>query len=267
MAARCSRRFSRESAHRERFVTALLASVRTEVEARHAIDAGADIIDLKDPASGALGALPLAVIEAIVAGVRKTSTVPISATIGDLADGQLDEMARRVEATARTGVNFVKVGVTPGWHVRAALARLAALQAPVVPLFLADAGIDLDLIAAACAHGFPIVMVDTADKNRGTLFDCVAATTLRQMLDRVHAVGARAGLAGSLRAEHVPALSALRPDIAGFRGALCDGGRAGKLNPDKVRALRGALPPSRSIDALRASGRFAPATAARHPSL
>jgi uncharacterized protein (UPF0264 family) len=45
----------------------------------------------------------------------------------------------------------------------------------------------------------------------------------------------------------VPALCALEPDIAGFRGALCDGARTGRLNPDKVRALREALPARHSL--------------------
>jgi len=232
-------------------VTALLASVRTEEEAVLAVDAGADIIDLKDPRAGALGALALPVIGAIVARVRAISAAPISATIGDLADGEIDEMQRRVEATARTGVDFVKVGVARGSHARTALALLADQQAAVVPLFLADGGLELALIEAACAHGFPIVMVDTANKHAGSLFDCVAHATLQQMLDLARAAGARAGLAGSLRVEHVTALCALAPDIAGFRGALCDGARTGRLNPAKVRALRAVLPASHSVAALR----------------
>jgi len=234
-------------------VTALLASVRTEEEAVLAVEAGADIIDLKDPRTGALGALALPVIGAIVARVRAISAAPISATIGDLADGQIDEMQRLVEATARTGVDFVKVGVARGSHARTTLALLADQQAAVVPLFLADGGLELELIEAACAYGFPIVMVDTANKNAGSLFDCVAHATLQQMLDLVRTAGARAGLAGSLRAEHVIALRALEPDIAGFRGALCDGTRTGRLNPAKVRALRAALPASHSAAALRRS--------------
>ncbi|HUL63446.1 MAG TPA: (5-formylfuran-3-yl)methyl phosphate synthase [Burkholderiaceae bacterium] len=223
-------------------MTALLASVHTQEEAVLALEGGADIIDLKDPRAGGLGALPLASIEAILARVRASSAVPVSATIGDLADDALDEMARRVRVTARTGVDFVKVGIPRGPHARSALARLAQLPARIVPLFLVDRGLELDLVEAACVHGFPVVMVDTADKTSGTLFDCLTFATLETMVRAVHAAGTRAGLAGSLRAEHVPLLCALEPDIAGFRGALCDGARTGGLNRDKVRALREALP-------------------------
>jgi uncharacterized protein (UPF0264 family) len=45
----------------------------------------------------------------------------------------------------------------------------------------------------------------------------------------------------------VPLLRALEPDIAGFRGALCDGARTDRLNRDKVRALRDALPALHSL--------------------
>jgi uncharacterized protein (UPF0264 family) len=228
-------------------VTALLASVRTEEEAMLALEGGADIIDLKDPREGALGALPLGSIETIVARVRASSAAPVSATIGDLADDALDEMTRRVRATARTGVDFVKVGIARGPYAHFTLARLAKLPARVVPLFLADSGLELELIEAACSHGFPIVMVDTAEKSAGTLFDCVTYATLQTMVRSVHTAGGRAGLAGSLRAEHVPLLRALEPDIAGFRGALCDGARTGRLDRDKVRALRDALPAAHSL--------------------
>lgn len=229
-------------------MTALLASVRTLDEAILAVENGADIIDLKDPRAGALGALPLALIEKVVAHVRSLGDAPVSATIGDLDDGEIDEMTRRVTATAQTGVDFVKVGIVRGPHARATLARLADLPARVVPLFLADEGLDLDLIERACAAGFPIVMVDTADKHAGSLFDCVAVPVLQAMLDTVRAAGARAGLAGSLRADHVPLLRTLAPSIAGFRGALCEGNRTGSLVGAKVRALRAALPSRRPAD-------------------
>lgn len=222
-------------------MTALLASVRSVDEADIALAGGADIVDLKDPAAGALGALPLALIETIVAHVRARARTPVSATVGDLDEGAHDEMVRRVQLTAATGVDFVKVGILRGPSAHEALRRLAELPVRVVPLFLADTGIDLALVDAACASGFPVVMVDTADKRRGSLFDCVSQDVLREMVGIVHRAGARTGLAGSLRFEHVPRLVALATDIAGFRGALCDGDRAGPLSAARLHALRAAF--------------------------
>ncbi len=58
---------------------------------------------------------------------------------------------------------------------------------------------------------------------------------------RVQSRGSLAGLSGALRAADVPALLALAPHFAGFRGALCAGDRAGALDADRVRALVGRL--------------------------
>jgi uncharacterized protein (UPF0264 family) len=223
-------------------MTALLVSVRSEDEAVVAVEAGADIIDLKDPQTGALGALPIEQIAAIVARVRALGAAPVSATIGDLADGEIQEMKRRVQATAATGVDFVKVGIARGSHAHETLQILGGLQATIVPLFLADAGLDFTLIEAACAAEFPVVMVDTADKRAGSLFDFVPRKTLQRFVETIHDAGARAGLAGSLRFEHAPLLCELSPAIAGFRGALCEGTRAGRLVPEKISALRAVLP-------------------------
>ncbi len=52
-----------------------------------------------------------------------------------------------------------------------------------------------------------------------------------------------AGLAGSLRAEHVPSLLQFAPDVLGFRGGLCRrGDRNATLDPDAVRGVRRAVP-------------------------
>ena len=63
-------------------MTLFLASVRDPAEAELALAAGADIVDLKDPGQGALGAVAPGVIAACVAAIA--GRAPVSATIGDL---------------------------------------------------------------------------------------------------------------------------------------------------------------------------------------
>jgi len=63
-------------------MTLFLASVRDAGEAEMAMTAGADIIDLKDPHSGALGALNLKTIASCVRSIARRA--PVSATVGDL---------------------------------------------------------------------------------------------------------------------------------------------------------------------------------------
>ena len=56
--------------------------MRNTDEAETVLGAGADIIDLKDPGRGTLGALDLDAIWAFVSHVD--GRVPVSATVGDL---------------------------------------------------------------------------------------------------------------------------------------------------------------------------------------
>ena len=96
---------------------AMLASVTSLEEAELVAAGGADIIDCKDPARGALGALPLAEVAAIRARLPEAV---ISATIGDLpADPAL--LVGSARAMAATGVDYVKVGIFPGGDADAQL--------------------------------------------------------------------------------------------------------------------------------------------------
>ena len=235
----------------------LLASVTTEVEARVAAGAGAHIIDAKNPAAGALGALPLAVVRAIRAAVP--CDTPVSATIGDLvADAQLVTLA--AEAMAKTGVNYVKVGFFgAGDHARV-VAALGALRADarrwpeanpgLIGVLLADEAPDLSLIEAMADAGFSGVLMDTANKTGRSLIDHMPLQDLDAFVRRAKRARLMVGLAGSLRVSHIPLLMRLRPDILGFRGALCRAGeREAALDPLAVRAVSRAF--SEALLALR----------------
>lgn len=223
---------------------AMLASVRTVDEALIAAAAGVGFIDLKEPRSGALGGLCTARIGEIVGELRGAHpALPISATIGDHAADAADEIVTRVAEVGACGVDYVKVGIV-GADPRARsalLSRLAALPWAVVPVFIADHGLDFEAIEAACAQPFPALMIDTEDKGSGSLFDCVALATLAHFVRRVRGAGKLAGLSGALRLHHLPQLLEVAPDFAGFRGALCDGARTGALDGDKVRDVAAAL--------------------------
>src|SRR3569833_821568 len=62
-------------------MTGWLASVTDADEARQVLAAGADIVDAKNPHAGALGALPLDTVRAIVNAVG--GQAPGSATVGE----------------------------------------------------------------------------------------------------------------------------------------------------------------------------------------
>ena len=216
----------------------LLVSVRSVEEALLAADGGADFIDLKEPSAGALGGLPVKTVRAIVTALREQGLgLPISATIGDLALTDVSAVLARVAEVGECGVDYVKVGIPREPGAADVLAALARAPHAVVPVFIADRGLDAALIERACALRFPGVMADTADKLAGSLFDAVPLADLQRFVARVRSAGALVGLAGALRLPQLPALRALAPDFAGFRSAVCGADRRAALDPQRLHEL------------------------------
>ncbi|BAO88039.1 (5-formylfuran-3-yl)methyl phosphate synthase [Caballeronia cordobensis] len=229
-------------------MTALLASVRSSDEAFDAANAGADLIDLKEPGAGALGGVAIHDIARIVRELRARYAVrPISATIGDFPNDAIDEITSRVLDVAAAGVDYVKVGVSPGVGASACLRHLAGLPAAVVPVLLSDDGVDRELAALAVRLGFVGIVFDTAHKDGRTLFDCVDVEGLAGCMADARSRGVMTAVAGSLGWGDLDRIRMLSPDIAGFRGALCGEGvgRGGRLDPERVgrwvRALRAGV--------------------------
>jgi (5-formylfuran-3-yl)methyl phosphate synthase len=223
-------------------MTFFLASVGNEAEALTALAGGADLIDFKDPAKGALGALdPRAVRRGVqaVAGRRQTSAVA--------GDPPMDpaDLARAVEAAIETGVDYVKIGLyadARGAGRIAAMAPLAA-QAKLVGVIFADEEADLSLVDQLASAGFAGVMLDTARKNAGRLLDHRHSAWLAGFLALCRDKSLLGGLAGSLEPPDVPRLLPLGPDILGFRGALCaKGDRKAGLDREAVDLVRGLIP-------------------------
>lgn len=236
-------------------MTGLLASVRSATEAELALAGGADIVDLKEPRAGALGALPPQVIGdcvALVAGRR-----PVSATIGDLP-AKPHAIAEAVVRTVSLGVDFVKIGIFPGGapeEVLDALRDRADSGTRLVALLFADREPDFGLVPRAAECGFAGVMLDTMGKATGGLRNALDNPILHRFVEEAHDLGLLAGLAGSLRLEDIPALAPLGADYLGFRGALCRDGRTGDLDPEALRRVREALDQaSRSNSATAAAG-------------
>jgi uncharacterized protein (UPF0264 family) len=223
-------------------MTLFLASVRDAEEAEMAIGAGADIIDLKDPGQGALGALAPDTIAACVR--RIAARAPVSATIGDLPlEGAIVRNA--VLATAGLGVDYVKLGLFPGRDAERCLNLLTTEAAHIrlILVLFADAMPDLDAIGLAARIGAHGVMFDTMGKDAGSLPDHLSFMALAEYIAAAKAEGLVVGLAGALKARHVASLVALTPDLLGFRGALCQNGdRSQNLDPVRLAAIRALIP-------------------------
>ena len=224
----------------------LLVSVQSAAEALAALDGGADVIDAKDPHAGALGAVSLDALHAIRAAVARRR--PVTAAIGDAGDEATVEATARAFAAA--GTRFVKVGfggITSAARVEslAAAAERGAASAVVLVAY-ADGdsrtsltpGALVDIAARVGARG---VLLDTADKYGLGLTRLLDQRALTAWVNRAHDRGLFVALAGKLAAADLPLVRAAGADIAGVRGAACDGGRSGRISAERVRDLRAVL--------------------------
>jgi dihydroneopterin aldolase len=222
-------------------MTLFLASVRDVAEAEIALLAGADIVDLKDPAQGALGAVDpettMSVVD-LIAGRR-----PVSATIGDLPM-QAEAIRGAVIERASRGVDYIKFGLFPGGDPQACFEALrpVALRVRLIPVLFADALPSFDAVAAALDMGAAGIMLDTADKHAGSLLTHLDPSGIDGFVAHAKDQGLMAGLAGSLTAAAVPKLLTLSPDLLGFRGALCRGQRSASLDPASCASIRALIP-------------------------
>lgn len=223
-------------------MTRMLASVTSAREAETGIRAGADLIDLKDPRSGALGALPLARIQALTE--RVAGRCPISATVGDLPADPV-QLTEAIEQTAACGVDYVKVGFFSNDNLPDCLRAIAALtpDRAVIAVLFADRDPPLHLLGEFADAGFRGVMLDTAEKRQGHLLQHMAPDRLGRFVASARELGLLSGLAGSLRLQDIPRLLPLAPDYLGFRGALCEQAkRVAGISPGRVLEIRKAIP-------------------------
>ena len=220
----------------------LLVSVRDEIEAATALAAGADIIDAKDPAAGPLGPVSPDVLRAItdlVAGRR-----PVTAALGDASSER--EVARDAAAFVAAGGALVKVGFSGTADLRRMQDLLAAAVAStggrIVAVAYADyrraASASPDMVLAAATHaGAAGILVDTFDKSGPGLLALMSDDALGRVVGAAHGAGLMAALAGQLAAEDLSTVRKTGTDIAGVRGAACDGGRTGRISGARVADL------------------------------
>lgn len=219
-----------------------LVSVRSPEEALQAAAAGVPLIDLKEPRSGALGALPDETLQAIVQALRGHGhDGEISATTGDHPPTALQPLLVEAQRVAACGVDVVKVGVLPGPGGLDLIAALAQLPHRIVPVLMVDQGLDPQLAQAACEAPFHAVMIDTVGKRSGSVLDHLGHQRLKSWIELAQRAGQRVGIAGALRLDDITTLQALHPDFAGFRSAVCEGDRAQALSPARLQSLMDTL--------------------------
>lgn len=221
-------------------MTGLLVSVRNATEAAIALSVGVDVIDVKEPTRGSLGAASADVVESVVEFVNGRAT--ISAACGELRD--LDVAA----ALLPRGVALAKVALAgcadyADWRGRWRDWALA-LPEGTLPVAVVYADHEMarsprwqDVVALAADNGAAFVLVDTFDKSAGTLFEHWPASVIAACAREARAAGLGLVLAGSLAGEAVARAREFEPDYVAVRGAACRGGREGTLDAAAIGRL------------------------------
>jgi len=231
----------------------LMISVLSAEEAREAIEGGAHILDVKNPAEGSLGAQSPSVIRDIqkIAAGR----LQVSVAIGDMPNLP-GTAALAALGAACCGADYIKVGlmglrdqtqaVTLLREVRRAVREfstsvIAALYADHERADTLPPQCLPDIAARAGVAG---CLLDTAVKDGRRLPEFIPWAALEQLVEKAHSRGLLAGLAGSLRREDLPAVRNLGADIVGVRSAACrDNRRMGPLEASRVLELHRILVP------------------------
>lgn len=225
----------------------LMISVLSATEALDAISGGAEILDIKNPEEGSLGAQPPHIVREIKQ--QCPGIVEVSVAIGDMPN--LPGTAALAALGAATcSADYIKVGLYGPANEADAMKLLCDVQQAVreYPVsIIAACYADFRRIGAldpacltqvAAASGIQGCLLDTAIKDGHTLFDFLEPQQLRSMAEQTHAAGLTFGLAGALREEDLPVAKDLGADIVGLRTAVCrDNQRIGPIEPNRIRAL------------------------------
>lgn len=224
-------------------MTRLLASVTGAQEAALAMAGGVDIIDLKEPSRGALGAVPHEVQREVVQWVN--GRCPVSATAGDLPM-EPETIAAAINDTAGNGVDLIKVGLRNlESHADCldVLTQASGRGVRLIAVLFAEDRPPLTLLGSLRGAGCYGVMLDTATKAAGSLLRHLHMSSLGAFVARARRLGLLTGLAGSLQPGDIAELRKLGPDYLGFRGALCEAGsRSGRLSAGALAQVRMRLP-------------------------
>lgn len=228
----------------------LLVSPMNVQEAIASEQGGADIIDVKNPKEGSLGANFPWVIGEIRSHVKK----PLSATIGDF-NYKPGTASLAALGAAVAGAQYIKVGLYDIHTEAEAYDLLSAIVKSVKSydpkrLVVASAYSDyarigsispFDLPAVAKKAGCDVVMVDTGIKDGKSTFEFMSNSELHKFVDMAHDNKLACALAGSIKFKDIPLIKEIGPDIIGVRGIVCGGDRSECIKAELVAKLKAML--------------------------
>ncbi len=230
----------------------LLISPINPEEAIAAYEGGADIVDVKNPKEGSLGANFPWVIKSVKESIN--SGKPISATIGDF-NFKPGTASLAALGAAVAGAEYIKVGLYDVQTEEQALEMLTNITRAVKDYnpdlkVVASGYSDYERINSINPHllpavgakaGVDVVMVDTGIKDGRSTFEFMDEEELTRFTGAIREVGLESALAGTLKFEDLPVLKRIQPDIIGVRGMVCGGDRTSCIQAELVDKLKNEM--------------------------
>lgn len=222
----------------------LLVSVRSATEALLALECGVDLIDVKEPRRGALGAAEASVWREVLDCVD--GRVPVSCALGELNNS----LARVPDVPC--GMSFIKVGLAgalelSNWSERwgeclAARPQDCAAAAVVYADWqAAQAPAPAQVLETAVALGCSALLVDTFDKRAGDVFAHWPPKALAAFLAEASSAGLTTLLGGGLTWDALETALAMPTDYLAVRGLACGGNRNGGIDAASCARLVGRV--------------------------
>ena len=228
----------------------LLVSPINVEEAQIAVEGGADIIDVKNPREGSLGAnFPW-----VIKSVRDAVKEPLSATIGDF-NFRPGTASLAALGAAVSGADYIKIGLfdiqtrEQAYKMAESVTKSVKEYDPNKKVVIAgysdykriNSISVFELPAVAGDVGADVVMMDTGIKDGSSTFEFLRDEEISEFVDLARQHGIQTALAGSLRFEDIDALNEINPDIIGVRGCVCGGDRNASIKLELVRELKNSL--------------------------
>ncbi len=226
----------------------LLVSPINVEEAKISRLGGADIIDVKNPKEGSLGANFPWMIKAVkqVAG-----NVPVSATIGDF-NYKPGTASLAALGAAVAGAEYIKVGLYDIRTKEQAFDMLVNIVRSVKDYdknkkvvasgysdYLRINSISpFELPEIGAKAGVDVVMMDTGIKDGRSTFEFLKEQELTVFVKDARKHGLKTALAGTIKFEDIAALKRISPDIIGVRGCVCGGDRNSSIKQELVEQLK-----------------------------
>ena len=243
----------------------LLISVRCPEEARVSLLHAIDVLDLKEPLEGALGAVSEAVIEKVlqlVERVKLEQPPKLSLAMGELADWDFERWSNLLDRYQSDHIRkfcFLKIGLAGAQQLTdwqetwsRLFAGLPESTQPVVVAYLdrlpevlersssmKDGGdrcpsIEQLIEFAQTQRQVSTILLDTWCKQ-ADLFAKINDQRLREIIAAANRAGLAVVVAGSVKIDSLERVIQAGASLVGVRGAVCAGDRNGQLCEQKLR--------------------------------